>query len=423
MSFTASRTAAGEAVQGGLEGSSNLARFHAAINPSGKQDFKSSRPSGALADTAVALMKEHSESSVKGDVLMLAELAYFLTAAVGDRVTTAAGPLFRHRFTVPTFTVPKVDTLTFVRGKAAQAEAVKSAVTKELSITVNQNGTEASLSATLLGTALDTAGDIGAATQTVAVGGAPTAGDFELTVAGKTTGAIPFDATAAQVEAALNAVLGAGFTVCTGGPVNNGAVTIKFVGATGAVAAATYTDTFDAGATLTVTVVHDGTPAPELPAEPVAPGQVAVYIGDTRPDFDGAADVNAGTGYLPKSYDWSLSDLFVDDYTLDGDGVGPSAFLPNVGRKGEVKVWVDGNAAGTALYTKARTGGRFYVTAHAVTTGGASLTIHTACQVSGTGDFGEANGAFGYEVTFTPVHEDAWAGSQLIEVVTAAKLA
>ena len=64
--------------------------------------------------------------------------------------------------------------------------------------------------------------------QKVALTGSPTGGTFTLTFEGDTTGPIPFDATAAQVQAALEALpnIGPGNAETTLGPVNttNGVV-------------------------------------------------------------------------------------------------------------------------------------------------------------------------------------------------------
>lgn len=67
-----------------------------------------------------------------------------------------------------------------------------------------------------------TAGPVGtvgtAGVQTVTITGAPTGGSFTLTWNGQTTAAIVYNATAAQVQAALNALQGASSVTVTGGP-------------------------------------------------------------------------------------------------------------------------------------------------------------------------------------------------------------
>jgi hypothetical protein len=71
--------------------------------------------------------------------------------------------------------------------------------------------------------------------QTLSISDNPTGGTFTLTFGGQTTAVIPFNATAAQVQTALQALasIGPGNVACTGGPLPGTAVTITFQGALG----------------------------------------------------------------------------------------------------------------------------------------------------------------------------------------------
>jgi hypothetical protein len=68
--------------------------------------------------------------------------------------------------------------------------------------------------------------------QTLSIGGSPTNGRVTLSFGGQTTAAIPFNATAAQVQAALTALssIGANNVTCAGGPLPGSSVTITFAG-------------------------------------------------------------------------------------------------------------------------------------------------------------------------------------------------
>lgn len=68
--------------------------------------------------------------------------------------------------------------------------------------------------------------------QTVTVTGTPTGGTYTLTFSGQTTTAIPYNATAAQVKAALEALsnINVGDVTVTGGPHPGTAVVVTFVG-------------------------------------------------------------------------------------------------------------------------------------------------------------------------------------------------
>ncbi|MFD6770601.1 hypothetical protein ACFWC6_30760 [Micromonospora chalcea] len=69
--------------------------------------------------------------------------------------------------------------------------------------------------------------------QTVTITGTPTGGTYTLTYSGQTTAAIPYNATAAQVRTALEALsnVGAGNVTTSGGPHPGTAVSVTFTGA------------------------------------------------------------------------------------------------------------------------------------------------------------------------------------------------
>lgn len=71
--------------------------------------------------------------------------------------------------------------------------------------------------------------------QTLSITGIPDGGTFTATFGGQTTTAIPYDATAAVVQAALRALstIGALGVTCTGGPLPGADVVITFVGPLG----------------------------------------------------------------------------------------------------------------------------------------------------------------------------------------------
>lgn len=68
--------------------------------------------------------------------------------------------------------------------------------------------------------------------QSVAITGTPTGGTFTLSFGGQTTAAIPYNATAAQVRTALEALstIGAGNVTTSGGPHPGSAVSVTFTG-------------------------------------------------------------------------------------------------------------------------------------------------------------------------------------------------
>jgi hypothetical protein len=73
---------------------------------------------------------------------------------------------------------------------------------------------------------------LASALQTLSVSGGPTGGSFTLSFGGQTSAAIGFNATAAQVQTALQAMptIGAGGVTCAGGPLPETAMQIFFAG-------------------------------------------------------------------------------------------------------------------------------------------------------------------------------------------------
>jgi hypothetical protein len=87
--------------------------------------------------------------------------------------------------------------------------------------------------------------------QSLAITGTPTSGTFTLTYSGQTTAAVPYNATATQVQTALRALSNIGYSdvSCTGGPLPGTPVVITFAGALAStnVAQITTTDTLGGG--------------------------------------------------------------------------------------------------------------------------------------------------------------------------------
>src|SRR5262249_8746458 len=100
--------------------------------------------------------------------------------------------------------------------------------------------------------------------QTLSIGGAPTGGNFTLSFGGQTTTAILFNASAAQVQAALQALstIGTGNVATSGGPLAGASVTITFVGKLAFAAEPAITvgaNNLTGGTTPTPAIVHTTT--------------------------------------------------------------------------------------------------------------------------------------------------------------------
>lgn len=121
--------------------------------------------------------------------------------------------------------------------------------------------------------------------QTVS-GGGPTSGTFKLNFGGQATSALNWNATAAQVDAALEALssIGAGNVVSGGGPLNTTPITVDFVADLGQtnVALMTVTEDTTNGTGVTVAETTPGAAGPgayETVTGVKAPGTVKVRSG------------------------------------------------------------------------------------------------------------------------------------------------
>lgn len=416
----AKRTTKGQSIVGGFDGVTGVVRFRSAITPNGRPTFGAERPFGSKNDTDHELLSEHTEAGIdSGGTVNLAELIYFLSACLGrPRKTALAGGLFRYEFVNKSFEEDDIEVLEIARGNSRVAERFAGAVISALSVSVSKGGGTNSVTGTMLAGPLQVGADLGvAARQTLAVTGGPTGGTFTLGTSAGTTAPIAYNATAADIATALNAVLGAGYVTATGGPINTTAVTVTFVGASGAVAALTATDVFTGGdpaAGVLVTVVRTGDPVALLPDAKVSPGRLAVYLGTARPTA-ADPDVNAGTGFVSTGFTWSVSDRFQPFHAQDGTGAGPNDFNPGESTS-TTSSWVMADETGMTLVESYRNSTQVYHSAVGYRPDGQGLQIHSRAKVSATEDFGDDQGAYGLSYTFGAIHDDVYGGSQIVVI-------
>lgn len=162
--------------------------------------------------------------------------------------------------------------------------------------------------------------------QTVTITGSPTGGTFTLTYSGQTTAGIAYNADAATVDAALEALsnIGAGDVTCTGGPLPGTAVIVEF---TGALAATNVAEMTASGAGLTggsspavaIATTTAGSPADTLTLNTTTTASGPNNWDDAINWDGGAIPVDGDTVYVTNS---AISIL----YGLDQTGVQLAAF-------------------------------------------------------------------------------------------------
>ncbi|MFC6090875.1 hypothetical protein [Saccharothrix lopnurensis] len=139
----------------------------------------------------------------------------------------------------------------------------------------------------------------GAEQQTLTVTGGPTGGDLTLTAMGGTTGDIAYDATAAQIQAALVALpaIGAGDVVVTGGPLPATPVVVTWTGRYQG-AAQTLITVDDSG--LTGGTTPEATVARTRVASGLIPGGHTSLDNDFSPFYEGGERTVRGSRQNPN---------------------------------------------------------------------------------------------------------------------------
>lgn len=197
-------------------------------------------------------------------------------------------------------------TYTVDSGSAIRAQRATNVIFTDFSMAFKRNSVE--LSGTGIGKLFtDNITVTGDAVYTVTLAGTVTGGSFTLTYSAQTTAAIPWNATAADVQAALVALnnIRPGDVICLGGPLPTAPVTITFVGNLGnqaITATGTFTSLTPAPGASAITSTQTGQAITEVTALPVIPGNVNVYV-----------DTTAGAIGTSK-----LAGVFTADFAISG---------------------------------------------------------------------------------------------------------
>jgi hypothetical protein len=350
------------------------------------------------------------------------ELVYPLSSVVSYAAPTQQGATaaYKWEFEPDTDAEDTVKTFTVEQGSGLRAHRFTYGMVTGLRLEFSRNGIE--ISGEMIGKALED--DVQLSTnevQTLSVtGGTPESGNFKLTFEEDQTDNISYDATAADVEAALETLddIDEGDVVCTGGPFPGTAIAVEFRGQylqTDA-SAITAEDTFNAG-DVTVTQTTTGAAPTTIDLEPIIPTQVDVYLADTQAGLDEATALER-----VLTVSWELRDRFGTIFPLaTAASTGFAATVetePNL----EIKLKMEADDEGMDLLTNMRAGSSTYLRIEATgdTIEGEydyALQIDTACKVSAVSPFSDEEGVFAIEWTLTGVHDSTWGKATAIELI------
>lgn len=261
------------------------------IEPERAQDDQFYRPQGQLVPGSGVKHREWSEPKYKA-AIDYNELAYIFSGLFGAAtITNPSGTAYQWVWT-PTesdFGTPK--TFTSRLGDTLASALVPGMYFNSLNMKLDDGTAE--VSGDCFGYAIDdNAGPISATltdeVQQLVITGTPTGGTFTLTYAGQTTATIAYNASAADVQAALQALsnIADADVQCYGSGLPDGTITIHFSAALGAtnVAAITSTDSLTGGSTpaTAISTLQAGAASyTTIAQQPVSKNQFNLYIDPT----------------------------------------------------------------------------------------------------------------------------------------------
>ncbi len=255
------------------------------------QDDQFYRPMGQLVPGSGVKHREMSEPAWEMG-LDYNEIIYALSGLFGAPTTTnPTGSVYQHVWTPTESNFGTPATFTARKGDTVASSQVAGFHFNSWDLTLSDEAAECKGDG--FGYAInDSAGAISATltdeVQQLAISGSPTGGTFTLTYAAQTTAAIPYNASAADVQAALEALsnIAVGDVSCYGSGLPGGTITIHFQGTLGAanVAAITSTDSLTGGSTPTsaiTTLTAGGGSYTTIAQQPVSKSEMDVYIDST----------------------------------------------------------------------------------------------------------------------------------------------
>jgi len=263
--------------------------------------------------------------------------------------------------------------------------------------------------------------------ETITESGAVTAGTFTITYSAQTTATIDFDATAAELQTALEALsnLAPGDVVVSGGPIYLAPVTIIFQGTLAGtnVTPITVDSSLLTGGTYVVaTTIAGGADITSIPQSPVSRMHVDIFVDDTF----GAL----GTTKVTQAYagDFRIGDKVQPFWALNTDY---DSFQSTVRIAADItcSFSTPHNAQSRALYNAVRTNPwkwvRLLATGNEIDVGvnNELIRVDIAAKFGNPEKQEDANGVFGYKFNFNSLHnadfisEHAAGAAYEIEVV------
>lgn len=258
------------------------------IEPERAQDDQFYRPSGQLVPGSGVKHREWSEPKYRL-AIDYNELTYLFCGLFGVVTPSNSGSVYTWVWTPTESNFGTPQTFTSRMGDTLASALIPGLYFNSMDMKISEDTSE--VSGDCFGYAInDNEGPINATlsdeVQQLTITGSPTGGTFTLTYSGQTTSALAYNASAAEVQAALEALsnIAANEVQCYGSGLPSGTITIHFCSGLGAtnVAAITSSDSLTGGsspATVLSTLTAGGASSySTISQQPVSKNQWNLYI-------------------------------------------------------------------------------------------------------------------------------------------------
>lgn len=325
----------------------------------GNMNVKKFRPQGEKMQAVVIPTREWATGSISG-LLDYNELPFALEAILGTGVHSGTGVADQrnvHTYMLENRKRSTFKTYSLQRGeKTTRAHQHKYLVHSGLQIQINTQDCQVSgaFFAMPIEDGITMANGV-AEVQTMTISGTPTGGTYKLGFRGAETAALAYNANAAAITSALEALttIGAGNVVVTG----TGPYTITFASALGTdnqPMVVLVNNSLTGGTSPTVTIVQTTRGGwTEYPLVPVVPAHWNIYLADTQAGL-AAGKLDKSVGVAATGID--VADRWNPFFALDRDLNGTFADTTEMDPKFTANLTVGANSTGMALLNSIRAG-------------------------------------------------------------------
>lgn len=380
------------------------------VTPGIKASINTYRGTGIKFPTVSSMGKEWVEMGLGGP-LTYTDIVYLLSGYM--RATTPVQDptgVYTWTFTPAIYGPDTVKTFTIEQGSVFRAHRFTYGLITGGTIAINRD--ECTFQGSMIAHSIEDNIRLSTnASYSVVGSGVVTGGTFTLTVTSVESGDIDFDATAGEVQTALEAIstVGVGNVVCTGGPLPSTAVVVTFIND---LAQTSVTMTADdtnilGGGNVTSTATASGAAPTTIGLVPVSSPQVLVYLATTQAGLATASP-------LARNFSVSvgLTNRFGPVWVLNGtrEYAAHVELAPEL----SMSLLVEADDEGMAQLPRMQAGStvwlRVQATSPTMITGTSpyTMTIDAAGKITEPSAFSDEGGVYAIEWAMTGVADPTW---------------